>query len=164
MGDEQESRPSRTVLEQLIRERRETFEEFAEFATNFARECGEPGTLSSRHVKRLASGRGDGGKPLGRPQQATVRLLERIFGVKIEELLSPPQERRECADDEREFRALLRTSARIDGAVLRVAARSAERDAPTRSPVGRDPRARRSDHEDRSGRQADGSQCHADHP
>ncbi|WP_329046558.1 hypothetical protein OG738_32085 [Amycolatopsis sp. NBC_01488] len=120
MGDEQEPHRSRTVLELLIRERRQTFEEFAEFATNFARECGEPGTLSGRHVKRLASGRGDGGKPLGRPQQATVRLLERIFGVKIEELLGPPLERREFANDEREFRALLRTSARIDGTVLQL--------------------------------------------
>jgi hypothetical protein len=120
MGDEQEPHRSRTVLELLIRERRQTFEEFAEFATNFARECGEPGTLSGRHVKRLASGRGDGGKPLGRPQQATVRLLERIFGVNIEELLGPPLERREFANDEREFRALLRTSARIDGTVLQL--------------------------------------------
>jgi tetratricopeptide (TPR) repeat protein len=120
MSDEPESRPSRTVLEQLIRERRETFDEFAEFATNFARDCGEPGTLSTRHVKRLASGRGDGGKPLGQPQQATVRLLERIFGVKIDELLAPPRERRDLADDDREFRALLRTSARIDGAVLQL--------------------------------------------
>jgi hypothetical protein len=118
MSDEQEPRLSRTVLEQLIRERRETFEEFAGFATSFARECGEPGTLSSRHLKRLASGRGDGGKPLGRPQQATVRLLERIFGVSIGELLSPPRERRSFADDDGEFRALLRTSARIDGTVL----------------------------------------------
>jgi hypothetical protein len=120
MGDEEEPHRSRTVLELLIRERRQTFEEFAEFATNFARECGEPGTLSGRHVKRLASGRGDGGKPLGRPQQATVRLLERIFGVEIDELLSPPRERATFADGEVEFRALLRTSARIDGAVLQL--------------------------------------------
>jgi hypothetical protein len=120
MGDEQELHHSRTVLEQLIRERRETFDEFAEFATNFARDCGEPGTLSSRHVKRLASGRGDGGKPLGRPQQATVRLLERIFGVKIEDLLAPPPERRKVANEDGEFRALLRTSARIDGTVLQL--------------------------------------------
>ena len=121
MGDEYEPHRSRTVLELLIRERRQTFEEFAEFATNFARDCGEPGTLSGRHVKRLASGRGDGGKPLGRPQQATVRLLERIFGIKIDELLSPPpQERGKLADEEVEFRSLLRTSARIDGAVLQL--------------------------------------------
>ncbi|WP_410621469.1 hypothetical protein [Amycolatopsis sp. cmx-8-4] len=118
MSDEQEPRHSRTVLEQLIRERRETFEEFAGFAMTFARDCGEPGTLSSRHLKRLASGRGDGGKPLGRPQQATVRLLERIFGVSIDELLSPPRERRTSGENDGEFRALLRTSARIDGTVL----------------------------------------------
>ncbi|WP_034286952.1 hypothetical protein [Amycolatopsis benzoatilytica] len=117
MGHEQESRPPRTVLEHLIRERHETYEEFSTFATNFGKDCGEPGTLSARHVKRLASGRGDGGKPLGRPQPATARLLERIFGVGIDELLAPPRESRKTTDDG-EFRALLRASARVDDTLL----------------------------------------------
>ncbi|WIY02100.1 hypothetical protein QRX60_50300 [Amycolatopsis mongoliensis] len=138
MSDEQEPHPSRTVLEQLIRERRETFEEFARFATNFARDCGEPGTLSSRHLKRLASGRGDGGKPLGRPQQATVRLLERIFGVSIDELLSSPRERRSSAEDDGEFRTLLRTSSAATASSHSTGVAAAARTAPrpaTRSPA-----------------------------
>ncbi|WP_336158570.1 hypothetical protein [Amycolatopsis sp. VC5-11] len=118
MSDGQEPRTSRTLLEQLIRGRHETYDEFSAFATNFAKDCGEPGTLSARHVKRLASGRGDSGKALGRPQPATARLLERIFGVGIDELLAPPRDSRKVTDDDREFRALLRASARVDNTVL----------------------------------------------
>jgi 8-oxo-dGTP pyrophosphatase MutT (NUDIX family) len=79
--------PLRTVLEQRIRERRQTFEEFAEFAETFAREHDEPGTLSVRHLQRLVTGR-QSGESL-RP--ATARLLERIFGMSIVELLAAPQ-------------------------------------------------------------------------
>jgi hypothetical protein len=80
----------RTLLERKIWERRQTFEEFAEFAEVFAREHGEPGSVSARHVQRLAGGRGPGGRPLGPVRPATARLLERIFGVSVDELLSPP--------------------------------------------------------------------------
>jgi hypothetical protein len=80
----------RTLLEQKIWERRQTFEEFAEFADVFAREHGEPGSVSARHVQRLAAGRGPGGRPLGPVRPATARLLERIFGVSVDELLAPP--------------------------------------------------------------------------
>ncbi|GAB1509792.1 hypothetical protein [Actinophytocola sp. KF-1] len=82
----------RTLLEQMIKERRQTFEEFAEFAEVFAREHGESGTISLRHLQRLVAGRGTGGEPLGAVRPATARLLERIFGVSVEELLSPPVE------------------------------------------------------------------------
>ena len=80
----------RTLLEQMIKERQQTFEEFAEFAEVFAREHGEPGTISVRHLQRLVAGRGTSGQPLGAVRPATARLLERIFGVSVEELLSPP--------------------------------------------------------------------------
>jgi hypothetical protein len=80
----------RTVLEQKIRERRQTIEEFAEFAATFAREHGEPGTVSVRHLQRLASGRGPGGRPLGEVRPATARLLERIFETSVDELLAAP--------------------------------------------------------------------------
>ena len=83
-------RTARTVLEQKIRERRMTFEEFTEFAETFARKHGEPGTLSARHLQRLASGRGEGGRSLGDVRPATARLLERIFGVSVDELLTTP--------------------------------------------------------------------------
>lgn len=81
--------PARTMLEQLIRERQQTFEEFAEYAERFARDCGEPGTLSLRHLQRLVSGRRTPNAPLGPVRPATARLLERIFNTSIEELLAP---------------------------------------------------------------------------
>jgi hypothetical protein len=83
-------RTFRTVLEQMIWERRQTFEEFAEAAEVFAREHGEPGTIGVRHVQRLASGRGPGGRPLGAVRPATARLLERMLGLTVDELLAPP--------------------------------------------------------------------------
>ena len=85
-----ESRPARTVLEQRIRELQQTQEEFAEYATTFAREHGESGTLSVRHVQRLVAGRKADGSPIGPPRPPTARLLERIFGAPIGELLAAP--------------------------------------------------------------------------
>jgi hypothetical protein len=83
-------RTFRTVLEQKIWDRRQTIEEFAEFTETFAREHGEPGTVSARHLQRLASGRGRGGRPLGEVRPATARLLERIFEMSVDELLAAP--------------------------------------------------------------------------
>ncbi|MGH3822022.1 MAG: hypothetical protein ACRDRA_04170 [Pseudonocardiaceae bacterium] len=78
-------RPARNVLEQRIRERCLTFEEFVQHAETYAREHGEPGTLSLRHLQRLVSGREpDTLRP------ATARLLERLFGEPIAVLLAPP--------------------------------------------------------------------------
>jgi hypothetical protein len=79
--------PARTVLAQLIRERRLTFEEFSEQLEVFARENNEVGTVSIRHVQRLAAGRftSDQLRP------ATARLLERFFESPAEELLAPPE-------------------------------------------------------------------------
>ena len=48
--------PARTVLAQRIRERRLTLEEFSEQLEVFARENDEVGTVSIRHVHRLAAG------------------------------------------------------------------------------------------------------------
>lgn len=81
----------RTTLEQKIRERQQTLEEFAEYVEVFAREHGEPGTLSLRHLQRLVAGRGPSGKPLGPVRPATARLLERIFGLGMDELLAQPR-------------------------------------------------------------------------
>jgi len=67
--------PVRTVLVQRIRERRLNFEEFCEQLEVFARENNEVGTLSTRHVQRLAAGRSTSEQL--RP--ATARLLERFF-------------------------------------------------------------------------------------
>ncbi|ASR36654.1 hypothetical protein BAY61_18440 [Prauserella marina] len=114
-------REARTLLELLIWERNQTFEEFVEFANEFARTKGEPGRLSSRHLARLAAGRGDRGRPLGRPLPATARLLERIFGVGLPELLAPnaaPISPVPPADPE--LRQLFRTSAKVDQFVLKL--------------------------------------------
>jgi ADP-ribose pyrophosphatase YjhB (NUDIX family) len=78
---------ARTVLEERIKERRQTFEEFVRYAERFAREHHEGGTLSLRHLQRLASG---GTQQPSRLRPATARLLERIFAENIETLLSPP--------------------------------------------------------------------------
>lgn len=79
---------ARTVLGLRIQQRRLTFEEFAEQLETFARESGEVGTLSCRHVQRLCAGKLT-------PEQLrtpTVRLLERYFESPINELLAAPQE------------------------------------------------------------------------
>jgi 8-oxo-dGTP pyrophosphatase MutT (NUDIX family) len=78
---------ARTVLEKRIKDRRQTFEEFVSYAERFAREHQEDGTLSLRHLQRLAAGKIQ--QP-SRLRPATVRLLERIFAEDIEKLLSPP--------------------------------------------------------------------------
>jgi tetratricopeptide (TPR) repeat protein len=79
--------PARTVLAQRIRERRLTLEEFSDQLELFARENNEVGTVSIRHVQRLAAGQltSDQLRP------ATARLLERYFGSPIEELLVSPE-------------------------------------------------------------------------
>ena len=83
-------RTFRTVLEQRIWERRQTLEEFAEYAELYAREHGEPGTLGVRHLQRLVAGRGAKGQPLGPVRPATARLLETIFEASVDELLALP--------------------------------------------------------------------------
>jgi tetratricopeptide (TPR) repeat protein len=111
-------RPARTLLEQLIRdERGETFEEFVSYAEDFARRHRLPGTLSLRHLLRLASGRKADGSPLGTPRQATANLLERIFGAPVDELLSGP--RHEPLDRATvELRQRLNAARHVDMAVI----------------------------------------------
>ncbi|SFQ01875.1 hypothetical protein SAMN05421810_104212 [Amycolatopsis arida] len=112
------TRRPRTVLEQQIRQvRRLTLNEFVDYAERFAREHDERGTLSLRHLERLVSGRGPNGKPIGRPLPATCRLLERIFGMSTEELLSPADTPTDNSG-ETELRRMIRASARVDDAVI----------------------------------------------
>jgi tetratricopeptide (TPR) repeat protein len=112
-------RPARTVLEQKIRERRLTLEEFAAFVETFAREHNEPGTVSVRHLQRLVSGRGPKGQPLGHLSVHTTRLLEQIFGIPIGDLIAPPATTSTKEEDTaREFRQFLYTSSRVDGPMV----------------------------------------------
>jgi tetratricopeptide (TPR) repeat protein len=108
----------RTLLEQKIRERRQTFEEFVEYAERLARDHGEPGSLSVRHLQRLVSGRRSNGQPLGRPLPATARLLEHIFGIGIDELLAPPTDSEAFDGPVAEIRRRLAISSRVDIATV----------------------------------------------
>jgi hypothetical protein len=75
-----------TLLELKIRELGMTLGEFVEHAEAFARDHGERGTISMRHLQRLIS-------PRDRPtslRPATRRLLEAIFATPTMELLGPP--------------------------------------------------------------------------
>jgi tetratricopeptide (TPR) repeat protein len=106
-------RTPRTLLEALIIERHETFEEFSEAAAGFARENGEEGTLSPRHAQRLASGVRADGRPLGPVRPATARLLERMLDRPIGELLDPPTAPR-AADEAAELVAQLAAARGLD--------------------------------------------------
>ena len=108
----------RTVLEQKIRERRQTLAEFARAAEEFARSFGEPGTLSERHLKRLAAGRRPDGTPVGRPRPATARLLERMLGLTIDELLTQPDTALAVKPSEHELRQRLSAARRVNAEVL----------------------------------------------
>ncbi|MCA1185906.1 hypothetical protein LCD36_05510 [Saccharopolyspora sp. 6T] len=112
-------RPYRTLLEQKIRERRMTLEEFCTYAENVAREHGEPGTLSLRHLQRLVAGKGPKGQPLGPIRPVTARLLERIFELDSRELLAPPiQAIAPPDDDAADLRDRIQRSRRVDAGML----------------------------------------------
>lgn len=113
-------RPYRTVLEQKIRERKQTFEEFTAYVETFAREHNEPGTLSVRHLQRLVAGRRSDGRPLGPVHAVTARLLERILGLSIDELLAPPLAPVAPNDSETEFRQRLHASGQVDDAMITI--------------------------------------------
>ena len=116
MIGEDQHRGARTVLEEQIRARRMTFEEFIDYAENFARDNGQSGTLSLRHLHRLASGR-----PAGTPRPATRRLLEAIFGVPWEQLVAPPEASR-VVDEAQRLSVQLRTAQRVDPEVVQLLA------------------------------------------
>ncbi|MCU1687047.1 MAG: hypothetical protein JWQ81_7786 [Amycolatopsis sp.] len=115
--DARERQP-RTVLELKIWERNQTLDEFAEDAERFARTFGEAGTVSERHMKRLVAGRKPDGSPVGRPRPATARLLERIFGLSVDELLSPPDTGRQSDSGEQDLRQMLSAARRVNPTVL----------------------------------------------
>jgi hypothetical protein len=103
-------RPPRTLLEQRIRQRCMTYEEFVQHAETFARDHHEPGTLSLRHLRRLVSGR-----PVGALRPATARLLEQLLGEPIATLLAPPRTAPDDGQDPGdELRQLLDAARRID--------------------------------------------------
>ncbi len=109
-------RPPRTLLEQRIRQRCMTYDEFVQHAEAFARDNHEPGTLSLRHLQRLVSGRAHGAL---RP--ATARLLERLLGEPITTLLAPPTAvADEGANPAGELRQLLDAARSVDRSTITV--------------------------------------------
>ena len=81
----------RTELERQIRERNMTYEEFIEYVERFARDRHEPGTLSLRHLQRLAAGRYCNGDVVTTVRPATARILEMIFKIPVDVLLRAPR-------------------------------------------------------------------------
>ncbi|MET9018767.1 XRE family transcriptional regulator [Actinopolymorpha sp. NPDC004070] len=74
----------RTVLEHLIRQRDQTYDELAEAFETLARQTGERGaSMSARHLRRLASGQRTGMTPV------TRRVLQAMFGRPAAELVAP---------------------------------------------------------------------------
>lgn len=78
-------REPRTVLEHLLWQQDRTYEELANDFLACARNIGENATISARHLARLARGErsGAGTNP------ATRRVLQKMFGRTIDDLLKP---------------------------------------------------------------------------
>jgi hypothetical protein len=85
-ADREAVQPVTTLLAVKIRDLGMTLEEFVGYAEEFAREHGERGTISLRHLQRLISPHA---QPTT-PRPATRRLLEAIFATPAVELLGPP--------------------------------------------------------------------------
>ena len=117
-GDSVQARPARTVLEQYIRDRRMTLEEFAQHVEQFAREHGEPGMLGTRHLQRLIAGKRGDGRPLGPMKPTTARLIERVTGERMETLLAAPHPNIGVDDSEVELRQMLHSARRVDRSML----------------------------------------------
>jgi tetratricopeptide (TPR) repeat protein len=112
-------RAPRTVLEQTIWDSNQTFEEYAEYAEQFARDHHEPATLGVRHLERLAAGRRGDGRPLGPVRPATARLLEHMIKLPIAVILGPPKPEHDD-EPEAELRQRLTAARRIDPALLKL--------------------------------------------
>jgi hypothetical protein len=82
MPSDRRGRQPRTVLEFLIWEQDRTYDELASDFDRQARELGEDATISSRHLRRLASGERDGTTPV------TRRVLQHVFGHPVDQLLT----------------------------------------------------------------------------
>jgi hypothetical protein len=78
-------REPRTILEHLLWQQDRTYEELVTDFLGVARSAGESATISARHLARLARGErsGAGTNP------ATRRVLQRMFGRPVDELLQP---------------------------------------------------------------------------
>lgn len=80
------ARAPRTLLEQLIKERDQTYEEQAEAFERLARELDENATMSVRHLQRLAAGQ----RTSTHAAPTTRRVMRQLYGHSLDELLGPP--------------------------------------------------------------------------
>lgn len=78
---------ARTLLEQLIRERRWSHADFQRRFAEQARALGETAVVSERQVARWVAGQ------TGAPYPSACRVLEALFARQVEELFARPQDR-----------------------------------------------------------------------
>jgi len=78
----------RTLLEQLIRQDRRSYEELAEEFDVRAYKAGIPATMSAKHLRRLARRQ----RPHSSCRAGTRKVLESMFGRDFEDLFGPPDE------------------------------------------------------------------------
>jgi hypothetical protein len=71
----------------LIWQQDRTYDELVSEFDRKARELGEDATISSRHLRRLASGERDGTTPV------TRRVLQQVFGHPVDQLLTAWKDR-----------------------------------------------------------------------
>lgn len=110
---------ARTVLDRLIRDRRQTPEEFCDEAERYARDRPDVVPISVRHLQRLMAGRRADGQSLGPVRPTTRRLLEGMLGAPIHALLaSPAVDEASAAADEVELRARLADACGVDARVV----------------------------------------------
>lgn len=81
-------RAPRTLLEKLIKERDETYEEQVRAFERLARQLGESATMSVRHLQRLASGE----RSATHATPTTRRVMRQLYGHGLDDLLAPPTE------------------------------------------------------------------------
>lgn len=81
MAGQSERGEPRTVLEHLLWQRDQTYDELTDEFETLARKAGEQATLTTRHLRRLAKGERANCNPV------TRRTLQAMFGRPLEELL-----------------------------------------------------------------------------
>lgn len=116
MTDHRRGAP-RTLLELLVRERNWSYQDFCDAYARTARELDLTLSVSPQHA-----GRWFGAKLKGTPYPSQCRVLERMFGVDVPALLSPPEvargaarRRRDRADPVSEVALAADESARFAG-------------------------------------------------
>ncbi|OAH11314.1 hypothetical protein [Streptomyces jeddahensis] len=111
----------RTVLEHLLWQRPNTYDEIVAEFENVARQMNEDATMSTRHLRRLASGDRVGTTPV------TRRVLQTMFGKPLNELLRPWEATASLSEEQAPSGLVLaKNQADIDKELISLAARRAK--------------------------------------